>query len=147
MHEQWFLSRQVNPCEVIVHVQEKKKNLKNIKRGRRIQLNPNTHTHTHIYIYNITFRLSMTRLLSYCPLISAFQIYYIIIWRNWKNFHKIWTYKLCGIALSILVNRQNILDLHGLTFFKWAISLIKIFLSTHSNTNITPQSTQSITAT
>ena len=106
-----------------------------------------THTHTYIYIYNITFRLSMTRLLSYCPLISAFQIYYIKIWRNWKNLRKIWTYKLCGIALSILVNRQNILDLHGLTFFKWAISLIKIFLSTHSNTNITPQSTQSITAT
>ena len=106
-----------------------------------------THTHIYIYIYNITFRLSMTRLLSYCPLISAFQIYYIKIWRNWKNFRKIWTYKLCAIALSILVNRQNILDLHGLTFFKWAISLIKIFLSTHSNTNITPQSTQSITAT
>ena len=133
------------PYEVTVHVQEKKKILKNVKRGRRIRLNPNTHT--HIYIYNITFRLSMTRLLSYCPLISAFQIYYIKIWRNWKNFRKIWTYKLCGIALSILVNRQNILDLHGLTFFKWAISLIKIFLSTHSNTNITPQSTQSITAT
>ena len=33
----------------------------------------------YIYIYNITFRLSMTDLLSYCPLISAFQIYYIKI--------------------------------------------------------------------
>ena len=31
----------VNQCEITVHAQEKKKNLK--KRGRRIQLNPNAH--------------------------------------------------------------------------------------------------------
>ena len=54
--------------------------------------------------YKMLSKLYMTKLLSYCPLI--FQIYYIKVLRNWKNLCKIWTYKLCSIALSILANRQ-----------------------------------------
>ena len=68
------------PYEVTVHVQEKKKNFEKRKTWTQDSVeSKHTHTHTHIYIYNITFRLSMTRLLSYFPLISAFQIYYIKI--------------------------------------------------------------------
>ena len=38
-----FVPCTMNPCEVTVHAQEKKKKLKNVKRGHKIQLNPNAH--------------------------------------------------------------------------------------------------------
>ena len=48
-----FVLCTVNPCEVTVHAQEKKK-LKNVKRGRRIQLNPNAHYVT-VWIQHFPF--------------------------------------------------------------------------------------------
>ena len=49
-----FVLCTVNPCEVTVHAQEKKKKLKNVKRGRRIQLNPNAHYVT-VWIQRFSF--------------------------------------------------------------------------------------------